>query len=117
MPIIYVIFVCDHDEVGNGRAVNEFIYLNSDRFKGSPEIVKNITAHEPMSDRKHILIVNGDYKDDETLVGKPIHDFNAQRQTTYILTIWKKSQGIERNNGMSGNHVRCYGTRNKNKRK
>ena len=77
LPIIYVIFVCDHDEVGNGRAVNEFIYLNSDRFKGSPEIENKITAHESMGGRTHILLVNGDYKDDESQIGRLIHDLKC----------------------------------------
>jgi len=41
----YVIFMCEHDEVGNGRAVNAFSYRNDDLFKGSEEVEKNITPH------------------------------------------------------------------------
>ena len=77
LPVLYVIFVCEHDEVGNGRPVNEFMYINTDRFKGDREIESKIKAHESMGGRTHILVVNGDYKDNTTEIGQLIHDLQC----------------------------------------
>ena len=75
----YVIFVSEHDAVGNGRAVNCFSYRNDDAFKGSEEIEKNIEQHASLGGRTHILHVNGDFKDSESDIGKLIHDFKCSK--------------------------------------
>jgi len=75
----YVIFISEHDVVGNGRAVNSFSYRNDDLYKGNEEIEKNIIPHAPLGGRTHILHVNGDFKDDGSEIGKLIHDFKCRK--------------------------------------
>ena len=75
----YVIFMSEHDSVGNGRAVNSFSYRNDDLFKGNEEIEKNIIPHASLGGRTHILYVNGDFKDDGSEIGKLIHDFKCRK--------------------------------------
>ena len=75
----YVIFISEHDAVGNGRAVNSFSYRNDDLFKGNEEIEKNIVPHASLGGRTHILHVNGDFKDDGSEIGKLIHDFKCRK--------------------------------------
>lgn len=75
----YVIFMSEHDAIGNGRAVNSFSYRNDDLFQGNVEIEKNIVPHAPMGGRTHILHVNGDFKDDGSEIGKLIHDFKCRK--------------------------------------
>ena len=77
LPILYVIMVCDHDIIGNGRPVNEFMYLNTDFYKGNEEIESKLEAHASMGGRTHILYVNGDYGDEGSDIGKLIHDFKC----------------------------------------
>lgn len=79
LPILYVIFVCEHDIIGNGRPVNEFMYLNTDRFKGNEEIESKIQEHTSMGGRTHILYVNGDYEDTDSEIGRLIHDFKCSK--------------------------------------
>ncbi len=96
LPIIYVIFICDHDEVGNGRPVNEFIYLNSDSFKGSEEVERKIVPHQSMGGRTHILLVNGDYKDDKSEIGKLIHDFKCTKaDDMYFDNLARKTRELK----------------------
>ena len=79
MPSHHVIFMCEHDIIGNGRAINQFCYRNEDRFLEDETVEKNIGAHASMSGRTHIIFVNGDYKNDETDIGKLIHDFKCSK--------------------------------------
>ena len=75
----YVIFMSEHDTVGNGRAVNSFSFRNDDLFKGSEEIEKNIIPHASLGGRTHILHINGDFKDESSEIGKLIHDFKCKK--------------------------------------
>ena len=75
----YVIFVSEHDSIGNGRAVNSFSYRNDDLFQGTEEIEKNIVSHASLGGRTHILHVNGDFKNDGSDIGKRIHDFKCRK--------------------------------------
>ena len=76
----YVIFMSEHDSVGNGRAVNSFSYRNDDMFKGNEEIEKGIIPNASLGGgRTHILHVNGDFKDDGSEIGKLIHDFKCRK--------------------------------------
>lgn len=79
LPEIYVIFMCEHDVIGNGRAVNQFCYRNEDRFLEDESVEKGIEPHASMSGRTHIIFVNGDYKNDQTDIGKLIHDFKCSK--------------------------------------
>ena len=79
LPETYVIFISEHDSVGNGRAVNSFSYRNDDRFKESDEFEKNIVPHASLGGKTHILHVNGDFKDEESDIGKLIHDFKCRK--------------------------------------
>lgn len=81
----YVIFMCEHDEVGNERAVNSFSYRNDDLFLESEEIEKFITPHASLGGRTHIFMVNGDYKDDGSDIGKLIHDFKCIKADDIIF--------------------------------
>lgn len=78
LPVIFVIFMCEHDEVGNGRAVNAFSYRNDDVFKESNIIEDEIISHASLGGRTHVLMVNGDYKDNKSEIGKLIHDFKCK---------------------------------------
>ena len=79
LPETYVIFISEHDSVGNGRAVNSFSYRNDDRFKERVELEKNIVPHASLAGKTHILHVNGDFKDEESDIGKLIHDFKCRK--------------------------------------
>lgn len=79
LPEIYVIFMCEHDVIGNGRAVNQYCYRNEDRFLENESIEEGITASSLMGGRTHIIFVNGDYKNEETEIGKLIHDFKCSQ--------------------------------------
>ena len=79
LPETYVIFMSEHDSVGNGRAVNSFSYRNDDLFKGNDAIEKSVVAHASLGGRTHILHVNGDFKDDGSEIGKLIHDFKCRK--------------------------------------
>ena len=73
----YVIFMCEYDAVGNGRAVNQFSYRNDDLFLENEEIEKQITPNASLGGRTHILFVNGNYKDETSEIGKLVHDFKC----------------------------------------
>lgn len=90
LPILYVIFVCEHDIIGNGRPVNEFMYLNTDQFKGNDEIESKIQAHASMGGRTHILYVNGDYEDAGSEIGKLIHDLKCPNPDDMYFDILAK---------------------------
>ena len=94
LPELYIIFVCEHDEDGNGRAVNEYMYLNTDRFTGNPEIEEKIKAHASMCGRTHILRVNGDYKDSESDIGRLIRRSNKKYPYTPAELIELKKNSL-----------------------
>lgn len=77
LPVLYVIFICDHDLVGNGLAINEFSYRNDDNHLNEEQRKKLNEEHSSMGGRTHIIFVNGDYPDDGTEIGKLIHDFKC----------------------------------------
>ena len=74
LPELYVIFVYENDPVGNGRAVNEFCYRNSDKFLEDNEGQDMPGPHESMGGSTHILTVNGAYRNESSGIGMLIHD-------------------------------------------
>lgn len=62
----YVIFITEKDVFGQGEAIYSFSRHN-DR------------TNEFFNDGNHILYVNGEYKDDESAIGKLMHDFRCTR--------------------------------------
>ena len=94
----YVIFMCEHDVVGNGRAVNQFSNRNDDLFKENVEIESSIKAHESMGGKLHIIFVNGDYGDETSDIGKLIHDFKCRNaDDMYFSNLAERTREIKEN--------------------
>ena len=55
LPETYVIFMCEHDKIGNGRAVNAYSYRNDDIFKENKEIESKIESYFPLDGKTHIF--------------------------------------------------------------
>ena len=86
LPETYVIFACDRDVIGNGRAVNKFSYRNDDFVVGDEESEKKIERGASMKGRTHIIFVNGEYRDTESDIGKLIHDLKCNEYKDMLFT-------------------------------
>ena len=75
LPEIYVIFITERDTVGDGRPVHHYSYRDDDVDADDEETARN--PHKVMNGRTHIIYVNGAYKDDESAIGKLMHDFRC----------------------------------------
>ncbi len=64
LPDTYIIFITEHDIRGQGRPI--YWYERFDR-----------DTHEPFSDGSHIIYVNGAYKNNESRIGRLMHDFRC----------------------------------------
>lgn len=96
LPEMYVIFMCEHDVVGNGRAINQFCYRNEDKFLEDESIEGKITANASMGGKTHIIFVNGNYKNDKTDIGKLIHDFKCTKaEDMYYLNLADRMRSIK----------------------
>lgn len=93
---IYVIFMCEHDKIGNGRAVNAFSYKNDDIFKGDDYVESKIEPNASLGGRTHIFFVNGDYKDCKSDIGKLIHDFKcSQPRDMFFSDLAERSRHLK----------------------
>lgn len=79
LPETYVIFMCEHDVVGNRRAVNQFSYRNDDLFMEGSGVEETIKPNSTMKGKTRIIFVNGDYEDEQSDIGKLIHDFKCSK--------------------------------------
>ncbi len=96
LPEIYVIFMCEHDKIGNGRAVNAFSYKNDDIFKGDDYTESRIESNASLGGRTHIFFVNGDYKDYKSDIGKLIHDFKcSQPRDMFFSDLAERSRHLK----------------------
>ena len=83
LPEIYIIFLTNHDVIGNGRAINKFSYRNDDDI--DDETAKK-EPHASMNGVTHIFFVNGDYEDETSDIGKLIHDFKCVNADEMLLS-------------------------------
>ncbi|MBQ9211753.1 MAG: hypothetical protein IJ153_08650 [Clostridia bacterium] len=75
----YSIFMCEHDVVGNGRAVNQFSYRNDDLFLEQDENEHGDQRNQSMGGKTRIVFVNGDYANESSEIGRLIHDFKCSK--------------------------------------
>lgn len=61
LPESYVIFITERDMRGDGRAVHEFVYADTETY-------------EPLGDGSHIIYVNNEYRGDSD-IGRLMSDF------------------------------------------
>lgn len=64
LPDKYVIFITEKDFMKEGRAVYSYIMMEQ-------------TTHKPLGDGTHIVYVNGAYENNESDIGKLMHDFRC----------------------------------------
>ncbi len=60
----YIIFFTEKDTVGDGKPLNHYM-------------MKEIESNALLGDERHIMFINGENKDEETALGKLIHDFKC----------------------------------------
>ncbi len=60
----YVIFIVEGDAIGDGRPLDHYV-------------MKNVETNAALGDERHIVFVNGNNPDEETALGKLIHDFKC----------------------------------------
>lgn len=65
LPDKYVIFITEKDFMKEGRAVYSYIMMEQ-------------TTHKPLGDGTHIVYVNGAYENNESDIGKLMHDFRCK---------------------------------------
>ena len=71
LPEIYVIFITEEDVFGYNEPIHEFVTLDKKR-------------HFPLNDRRNILYVNGQYRDN-TDIGMLMHDFNCSNPDEMLI--------------------------------
>ena len=64
LPETYVIFVTETDQIGDGKPVHKFVYMD-------------VETAQSMGGKTHILYVNGAYSDDGSDIGRLMHDFRC----------------------------------------
>ena len=96
LPSIYVIFVYEKDPVGDGRAVYEYSYRDN-AVQVAAEKSKECGAAS-MKGRTHIIFVNGNYRDDQSIIGKLIHDLKCLRaEDMYFERLANRMREIKNN--------------------
>ncbi|MCD8214714.1 MAG: PD-(D/E)XK nuclease family transposase [Clostridiales bacterium] len=60
----YVIFFTENDIFGDGKPLRHYV-------------TKEIESNDLLGDERHIMFVNGENKDEETALGKLVHDFKC----------------------------------------
>ena len=97
LPETYVIFVCEKDVIGNGRAVNQFSYRNDDLFLENAEVEKHIAPSVSLNGKTRILFVNGSYTNIQTDIGKLIHDLKcSQPGEMYFKNLADRAQYLKK---------------------
>ena len=61
----YVIFFTEKDTVGDGKPLHHYV-------------MKDVDDNSPLGDDRHIYFINGEYNDEEQLLGKLMHDFKCK---------------------------------------
>lgn len=74
----YVIFFTEKDAIGDGLPLHE--YLMTDKYTGNL-----------LGDGRHIIFVNGDNDDEETQLGKMVHDFRCTSPNEMYFDVLAKS--------------------------
>ena len=60
----YVIFITENDVMKQGKALYSYVFMEE-------------TTHELLNDGSHIIYVNGAYENDDSDIGKLMHDFRC----------------------------------------
>ena len=83
LPVTYVVFITEHDVVGDSQP----IYKIERYISGSGK---------ELEDGPHILYVNGEYRD-ETPIGKPMHDFSRTDPANMYMMFWQSELDFSKN--------------------
>lgn len=84
----YVIFISGTDVMGEGRPIYAYI-------------LKEKTTYKPLGDGSHIVYVNGAYEDNESDIGKLMHDFRCKEPSEMYFDVFAKAVGHFKNDEKS----------------
>ncbi len=83
----YVIFFTEKDTIGDGLALHHYV-------------MRDLETGAILPDERHILFVNGDYRNEQTMIGKLVHDFKCiSPDEMYFDALAKRVKHFKTNEG------------------